>query len=130
MKKNDVTIGQTYVVKVSGKLAPVRLVSESRYGGWNGVNVKTNRDIRIKSAAKLRRVYSPKSDRPRIAVSCDQCVMLSINGHACHETGCPNSSKTWIPERGWIKFVECRECSSDVELGEVCDCHEFVENNL
>lgn len=30
--------------------------------------------------------------------------MLSINGMACHEAGCPNSGKTWIPERGeWVR---------------------------
>ena len=23
-------------------------------------------------------------------MNCDQCEMLSINGHACHESGCPN----------------------------------------
>jgi hypothetical protein len=54
---------------------------------------------------------------------CDQCQMLSINGVLCHETGCSNSRKTWIEERGeWVKFVECRECSADVEVGTVCDC--------
>lgn len=54
---------------------------------------------------------------------CDQCQMLSINGVPCHETGCPNSRSTWIESRGeWVKFVECRECGSDVEVGTVCDC--------
>lgn len=24
-------------------------------------------------------------------VACSQCEALAINGHACHETGCPNS---------------------------------------
>jgi hypothetical protein len=52
---------------------------------------------------------------------CDSCEMLSINGIACHEHGCPNSRKTWIAERGqWILFLECRECGCDVEAGEVC----------
>ena len=26
-------------------------------------------------------------------MKCDQCEMLSINGVACHEIGCPNSKK-------------------------------------
>jgi hypothetical protein len=61
-------------------------------------------------------------------MQCDQCEMLSINGVACHETGCPNSRKTWIEERGeWILFLECRECGSEVEQGESCDCMEPVE---
>ena len=54
---------------------------------------------------------------------CDQCQMLSINGIPCHETGCPNSRKTWIEERGeWVLFVECRICEGDVEVGTVCEC--------
>jgi type VI protein secretion system component VasF len=31
--------------------------------------------------------------------------MLSINGMACHEAGCPNSGKKWMPERGeWVRL--------------------------
>ncbi len=57
MKKKDVEIGKTYIVKVSGKLVPVKLVSKYEYGrGWNGKNMKTGRDVRIKTAAKLRRL--------------------------------------------------------------------------
>lgn len=26
---------------------------------------------------------------------CDACEMLSINGLACHESGCPNARKAW-----------------------------------
>ena len=38
-------------------------------------------------------------------MNCDACQMLSINGMACHEAGCPNSGKTWMPERGeWARF--------------------------
>ena len=29
---------------------------------------------------------------------CDQCEMVSINGVACHEFGCPNRYKKWNPE--------------------------------
>jgi hypothetical protein len=59
---------------------------------------------------------------------CDQCQMLSINGVACHETGCPNSRKTWIAERGsWVSFVDCFECGYPVEVGESCDCQQPME---
>jgi hypothetical protein len=54
-------------------------------------------------------------------MKCDQCEMVSINGIACHETGCPNSRLTWNEEYGrFIKTRECRECGSTIELGEVC----------
>ena len=54
MKKAEVQIGQVYTAKVSGNLAPVRIDSESRFGGWNATNTATGRQIRVKSAAKLR----------------------------------------------------------------------------
>lgn len=53
---------------------------------------------------------------------CDQCEALMINGVFCHETGCPNSKKTWVEERQeWVRFVECRECGSEVEVGDTCN---------
>ena len=57
MTKNEVIIGETYVVKVSGQLQPVKIDNVSPYGGWNGTNTRTNRTIRIRTAAKLRRVF-------------------------------------------------------------------------
>lgn len=54
---------------------------------------------------------------------CNQCEAAMINGVFCHETGCPNSRKTWIAERGeWVQFVECFYCGCDVEAGEYCRC--------
>lgn len=58
MKKNNVEIGKIYLVKVSGQLAPVKLHSVSPYGGWIGLNIVTQREIRIRSAQRLRRLYT------------------------------------------------------------------------
>jgi hypothetical protein len=61
-------------------------------------------------------------------VKCDSCQMLSINGIPCHETGCPNSRKTWDENRQeWVRYVECRECGCEVEQGETCSCFEPIE---
>ncbi len=54
MKKREVRVGQTYTVKVSNQLVPVRVTAESPYGGWVGMNTKTNREVRIRTAARLR----------------------------------------------------------------------------
>lgn len=56
MKQKDVQVGGTYTVKVSGTLVPVKLLNESPYGGWNGVNITTGRAVRIRTAARLRKV--------------------------------------------------------------------------
>ena len=55
MKRQDVQIGSTYIAKVSGVLAKVRITGESPYGGWRGTNLATGREIRVRSAARLRR---------------------------------------------------------------------------
>lgn len=56
MKKSEVRIGETYTVKVSGQLVPVRITGECPHGGWTGINTQTNREVRIRTAARLRGV--------------------------------------------------------------------------
>ena len=55
MKKNQVTIGNVYTAKVSGKLARVRITGESPHGGWVGLNIDTKRKVRVKTAGRLQR---------------------------------------------------------------------------
>jgi hypothetical protein len=54
MKKNEIAVGKVYAVKISGRLAPVMLTSVSQYGGWYSLNLRSKRDVRIHTAAKLR----------------------------------------------------------------------------
>lgn len=56
MHKKDVIVGSTYIVKVSGHLVPVTVEGISSYKGWVGRNTITGREIRIRTAAKLRRL--------------------------------------------------------------------------
>ena len=59
MQKHNVRIGATYIVKVSGRLAKVRLTREHDRRGWYGVNLATGREIRIRTAARLRAEAPP-----------------------------------------------------------------------
>lgn len=59
MKKTDVEIGKTYAAKVSGKIVPVRILRTSRHGGWVAENTRTGREVRIRSAARLRQELKP-----------------------------------------------------------------------
>jgi hypothetical protein len=58
MKKDEIKVGSTYSAKISDKVVPVRITEEKwtgdKHTGWIGLNTKTNRPVRIKSAAKLR----------------------------------------------------------------------------
>ena len=70
MKKDQVFIGRTYLAKVSGQLAQVRIDAESRFGGWDATNVSTRRKLRIKSAQRLRReVSSEKTGGPHASAT-------------------------------------------------------------
>ena len=60
MQKQNVNIGTTYIVKVSGTLAKVRLTREHPRGGWYGTNLATGREIRIRTAARLRSEAKPE----------------------------------------------------------------------
>lgn len=69
--------------------------------------------------AKLGEIYAEEVKPLR----CDQCEAAMVNGVFCHETGCPNSRKTWVADRQeWVLFLECLECGCEVEAGEQCTC--------
>lgn len=63
MKKSNVKVGSIYAVKLSGSVVPVRLDRESPHGGWLGVNMKTRKEVRVKSAQRLRGIW-PKRTMP------------------------------------------------------------------
>jgi len=54
MKKGEVKLGGQYIVKVSGRLAHVRIDRENPHGGWDATNLATKKAVRIKSAQRLR----------------------------------------------------------------------------
>jgi hypothetical protein len=66
MKKRDVVLGQVYAVQVSGRVQPVRLIAGSPNGGWVGRNEQTGREIRVRTAGKLRARVEKNGERWRI----------------------------------------------------------------
>ena len=58
MKKQHVKIGCLYTAKISGTVQVVRVQGDALHGGWWGLNIMTDRRIKLKTAQKLRqRVY-------------------------------------------------------------------------
>jgi len=115
MKKDEVSIGGVYAVKVSGKVVPVRVTGESPYGGWDAVNTKTRRSVRVRSAARLRR----RLDRPdigvgtRVAISIDQGLQKA---------------------EGVVREIETDDTGTtyrvDVTGGDQCDEHRTADGEL
>ncbi|KAF0250271.1 MAG: hypothetical protein FD167_322 [bacterium] len=54
MKAADISVGQIYSVKISGKLQQVRISSISTNGGWTAINLATDRQIRLRTGARVR----------------------------------------------------------------------------
>ena len=55
LKKADVKVGGRYIALVSGRLATIQITGPAPYGkGWVGRNLTTGREIRVRTAARLR----------------------------------------------------------------------------
>jgi hypothetical protein len=54
MKSAEILLGHFYAVKVSGQVQPVRITDRHFNGGFVGVSVRTNRQIRIRGAGRIR----------------------------------------------------------------------------
>lgn len=64
MRRCDVKIGGTYYANVSGKKTKVKIGEEKQdwrgqFAGWHAVNLATNREIRIRTAARLTEIPVP-----------------------------------------------------------------------
>ncbi len=58
MRKAQIEVGGVYEVRVSGNLVPVRIRGKHYISGWDAENVLTGREIRVRTAARLRRAMS------------------------------------------------------------------------
>lgn len=113
MKKNQVELKQIYIVKVSGAETKVRLDAESPHGGWVGTNLATGRQVRIRTAAKLRRVALTKAqeqEADRILeriVAKDEVPDVSVRNEGSVFAFTPRTAagRAWIDENvasaGW-----------------------------
>jgi hypothetical protein len=109
-----------------GKRQQECLAFIEQVNGWHTFAKDVRRVVLSLEARGLVEV-SKRTSQFRLVrpMRCDQCQMLSINGVACHETGCPNSRKTWDADRGeWLRLVECSQCGAEFYD---CDSHDCEE---
>jgi hypothetical protein len=77
------------------------------------------RTLTLRQYRLLARIVKAYEAEHRHAMHCDRCEMVSINGVACHERGCPNMGARWDGEI-WIKQRECFECGCTVDADDPC----------
>lgn len=69
MKQSDVHIGHHYIAKVTNKLVTVEILAENPHGGWDAKNLATGKNVRIKSAQRLRGTASQSPKTPPVAAT-------------------------------------------------------------
>jgi len=96
MRAAQVVVGSCYVVKVSGVLSAVRIDRVSRFG----VNVRTGREVQIKTAARLR--YPAKADDAGQAMS-GACLAGDPTAYVVRQGETvwvvPGESSEWVERR-------------------------------
>ena len=97
MKKTEVKLGSTYKAKVSGNLVSVKITHKNPHGGWDGLNLKTNKTVRIKSAKRLRGAVNRPATRKKI-VSLAEYEAEAKAQHAAIASG-KASKDTTLPEK-------------------------------
>ena len=117
MKKNEVQIGGIYNAKITKKIVQVRIDAASRYGGWDGTNLSTNKKVRIKSPAKLRDAVggdaSPAKGKKAKATkeakaeeARDTAQTVATEGQTeAPAVVCPNCGGTEVDDEG-----DCKKC--------------------
>ena len=115
MRKHDVRIGGEYFAKVSGNLVAVKINCINPHGGWDATNTKTNRRIRIKTAARLRSTVSNQHTQKRVR---------RLNARIAHQGGF--TATDFNPVNTYCKYCDsvtvingvCRLCGAVVTIAD------------
>ena len=148
MTKDEIKIGGTYLAKVTDRVVPIRIDAENRHGGWDATNLVTNKQIRIKSAQRLRGPADKKSAKtepaePKIAkaVAKAQEQDAAANAHAVAPDSAPvktpdKENKTARPkvakqpkEPKADKGLSCLDAAAQVlkDAGEPMQCKAMID---
>lgn len=146
MKKNNVQLGKVYAVKVSGSVVPVRLERENPHGGWDGTNVKTRKQVRVKTAQRLRGLWptrtmpitaEPEATTPEEAQAVhhadqenarlDEERRTAPDGQTASERAMTESGQIMKKERPSLLNLAAKVLA---EAGEPLGCQQMVERVL
>jgi hypothetical protein len=121
MKQSDVHIGQHYIAKVTNKLVTVEILAESPHGGWDAKNLDTGKNVRIKSAQRLRGTASKSPKTPTAATPA-----AASNPPA--KAASPDTAAPVQRTRG-TKRTSALDAAARVlaEAGEPMNCRQLIE---
>ena len=120
MKAKDVQIGEVYAIKVAANVTAVRITEENPFGGWNGVNINTNKPIRIRTASRIRGPWK-KGGRTETHTS----------AHVEKKTETPAQNTTLATEPNTAKLGGLSAAVKVLqEAGEPLNCKTMIERML
>ena len=122
MMKSTIKTGEVYQVKVSGKLANVRIIGGNPHGGWDGINLATSKAVRIKFGARLRR---PVSDKVKAAAKTPTAAQCATESKESSKTTKPKKERTTTKTGGLTAAATVL-----AEAGEPLNCKEMVKRML
>ena len=138
MTKDEIKIGGNYLAKVTDRVVPIRIDALNRHGGWDATNLVTNKQIRIKSAQRLRGPADKKSAK---AVAKAQEQDAAANAHAVAPEVAPvktpdKENKTAKPKVAKLpkepkadKGLSCLDAAAQVlkDKGEPMQCKAMID---
>jgi short subunit dehydrogenase-like uncharacterized protein len=127
MKKSTIKAGEVYQVKVSGKLTDVRIIGGNPHGGWDGINLATKKQVRIKSGARLRKPISQKAKEAVNEVENKTPATPQV------ETQTPETNATPTPKKERSKSKPSGlDLAAKIlqEAGQPLNCQEIVKQLL
>ena len=126
MKKSTIKTGEVYQVKVSGKLTEVRIIGGNPHGGWDGINLATKKQVRIKSGARLQK---PISQKAKEAVG--EQTQSPTPPHVETQTPDANTTPVIKKERNKSKTSGLDSAAKVLqEAGQPLNCQEIVKQML
>lgn len=147
MKKNGIQLGKVYACKVTNSVVPVRLDRENPHGGWDGTNLKTNKQVRVKTAQRLRGLWptrtmpitseEPEPTTPEEAQATHQADQQNArldeerrnapDGQTASERAMTESAQVMKKERPSLLNLAAKVLA---EAGEPLGCQQMVERVL
>jgi hypothetical protein len=120
MNKADININSIYAMKIGRNTIGVRIMSQNQKGHWIGVNVKTSKEVIIKSADQLCGLYNPKA-----ADKLHTAVQGAAETNGLSDGAKPEKERTTTKQGGLSGAVKVLE-----EAGEPLNCKQMVERML
>jgi len=142
MKKNEIEVGGHYVAKVSDRLTTVRIDAANPRGGWDATNLRTKKQVRIKSAQRLRhqtRGPGQTAPQPEVAKTVEAGVVVPAGSQSPKEPKAAGGRDTRKPGRPaggpdaeGAKRTSGLDAAAQVlaEAGEPLDAKTMVERML